>query len=141
MTFSCSKSICTRFLPCGLGLALCKQPTLHSHISLLLQLHSTSLKIYNRERYLYTHYTCSPARVQHAYNDIRLHNTINTIMVNTPQYHAYWKYIPEAPKLRTPHYEGQNCQCHFKKIFLYLFFYDNKFVQQHRSTRNSYITS
>ena len=32
-------------------------------------------QLYNREGYLYTHYMCSPASVQYAYNDIRLHNT------------------------------------------------------------------
>ena len=59
--------------------------TSHSHIVL----HLLRLKIYNREGYLYTHNTCSPAHVQHIYNDIRLHNTklhntINTKMVNIP---------------------------------------------------------
>ena len=48
---------------CGLGLALCNQPTLHIVISHFIT--DSSLKIYN---------TCSPAHVQHAYNDIRLHN-------------------------------------------------------------------
>ena len=42
--------------------------TSNSHIT-------NSLKMYNREGYLYTNYMCSPAHVQHAYNDIILHNT------------------------------------------------------------------
>ena len=36
--------------------------------------------------YLYTHCACSPAHVEHAYNDItKLHNTVNIKMLNTPQ--------------------------------------------------------
>ena len=53
---------------------------------------STHHKMYNREGYLYTHYTCSPACMQHAYNDIRLHNTVlhiwfftTSVVVCTPK--------------------------------------------------------
>ena len=82
MTFSCSRSICHS---CGLGLALHKQPT-QSHHTSHHWLTSQSLTMYNREGYLYTHYMCLPARVQHAYNDKRLHNTkLHNTMVNTPR--------------------------------------------------------
>ena len=62
-------------------------PLQATNISLLLQLNNSTKNI-QTGRGIYTHTTpCSPAQVQHAYayNDIILHNTINTIMVNTPQ--------------------------------------------------------
>ena len=47
-----------------------------------------------REGYLYAHYTCSCAHVQHAYNGIRLHNKVieHYIMANT-SHKLVWQSI------------------------------------------------
>ena len=83
MTFSCSWSICTHFPLCTCARSgLTNQPTSRSHFT---SHHNSSDKC-TTGRGIYTHTnTCLPARVQHADNDIRLHNRKwHNTMVNTP---------------------------------------------------------
>ena len=78
---------------CGLGLAY----TLQSHLH-ITDTHFTDNVQQGR---VFIH-TCSPACVQHAYNDIRLHNTI--IMVNTP-HHSHTLNLHSAPT-GTPNFQN-----------------------------------
>ena len=78
---------------CGLGLAY----TLWSHLH-ITDTHFTDNVQQGR---VFIH-TCSPACVQHAYNDIRLHNTI--IMVNTP-HHSHTLNLHSAPT-GTPNFQN-----------------------------------
>ena len=76
-----------------------------------------TLEMYNREGYLYTHYTCSPAHVQHAWHNIKWHNTKlhNTviIMVNTKvksaniaSYKLHSNHTWQQIVIRYQHYMG-----------------------------------
>ena len=62
-----SRSICMHFpFVCGLGLAYAS----NQHFSHIFTSHHNSSHNYTTGRGIYTHSnTCSPARVQHAYND------------------------------------------------------------------------
>ena len=48
--------------------------------------HTQHTSFTHRKRYLYKHYMCSPARVQHSYNDRKCHNTTT----HTVMPHFYW---------------------------------------------------
>ena len=65
-------------LPHGLGMALFKQLRHFTESFLNTSLQVTLYKniVQHAGRGLYAHYTCSCARVQHAYNGIRLHNKV-----------------------------------------------------------------
>lgn len=78
---------------CGLGLAY----TLWSHLH-ITDTHFTDNVQQGR---VFIH-TCSPECVQHAYNEIRLHNTI--IMVNTPHY-SHTLNLHSAPT-GTPNFQN-----------------------------------
>ena len=66
-------------------IGLSKQPSLQSHFTS----HHTSPTDNVQQGGVFIHtLTCSPAHVQHAYNDIRLHNTV-TMTINMDPLHHY----------------------------------------------------
>jgi len=70
---SCSRSICTHFpFFSGLGLAYASNQ-LHSHI--LLHIKTFLTNVQQGGVFIHTNTNTCSARVQHEYNDIRLHNT------------------------------------------------------------------
>ena len=104
VTVSCSRSICTHFPCVGSDWPYAAINASQSHLTSLTH----SLKMYNMEGYLYTHYMCSPVRVQHAYSDIRLHNTKlhNKIEFNEWIHHSYCESV-----VTKSHLQNRNWMC------------------------------